>query len=110
MTQAPSMPLFCGDYLKDTPDLTPEEHGSYLLILMYTWANGCTPMPDDDERIARRLRVSKERWVKKIRPSIEPFFDLSGGTWRSPRLEKEWKYVADYRAKQSKKGKASAEN
>lgn len=109
MSQAPSMPLFCGDYLKDTADLTPEEHGAYLLILMYTWANGCKPMPDDDERIARRLRISKDRWAKKIRPTLEPFFDLSGGSWRSPRLEREWEYVSGYITKQSEKGKASAE-
>lgn len=104
MSKAPAMPLFCGDYLKDTPDLTPEEHGCYLLLLMYTWSNGCKPIPDDDDRIARRLRITKERWLKRIRPVLAPMFDLSGGTWRSPRLEKEWAYVQEKIAAQRANG------
>lgn len=95
MSKAPSMPLFCGDYLKDTPDLSLEEHGAYLLLLMYTWSNGCRPLPDDDDRIARRLRITKERWQKKLRPVLAPLFDLADGSWRSPRLEKEWSYVQE---------------
>jgi uncharacterized protein YdaU (DUF1376 family) len=95
MSKAPAMPLFCGDYLKDTPDLSLEEHGAYLLLLMYTWANGCKPLPDDDDRLARRLRVTRERWQKKLRPVLEPLFDLTDGTWRSHRLEKEWAYVQE---------------
>lgn len=90
---APSMPLFCGDYLKDTTDLTLEEHGAFLMILMITWAQGGRPLPDDDARMATRLRITKERWVKKIRPVLAPLFDLSGGTWRNERLEREWNYV-----------------
>ena len=95
MSKAPSLPLFCGDYLKDTPDLSLEEHGAYLMLLMYTWSNGCRPLPDDDDRIARRLRITKERWVKRLRPILAPLFDLSDGNWRSPRLEKEWAYVQE---------------
>lgn len=109
MSQAPSMPLFCGDYISDTQHFTLEQHGAYLMLLMVTWRNNGQPLPDDDDLICRYLHVGKDRWIKKIRPAIEPKFDLSEGTWRSVRLEKEWKYVAASRALQSEKGKKSAQ-
>jgi uncharacterized protein YdaU (DUF1376 family) len=91
----PSMPLFCGDYLKDTTDLTLEEHGAYLMILMITWATGGKPLLDDDARMAKRLSIAKDRWANKLKPVLAQFFDLSGGTWRNQRLEKEWNYVQE---------------
>lgn len=95
MSSVPHMPLFCGDYLADTFDLTTEQHGAYLLILMQTWRRNAKAFPDDDTVLARACRCTPGRFRKAIRPVLEPFFDLSGGTWRSARLEKEWAYVAE---------------
>jgi uncharacterized protein YdaU (DUF1376 family) len=93
MSSAPYMPFFCGDYLKDTTDLGLEEHGAYLMILINTWAKGGKPLPDDDARMAKRLGVTKDRWAKRLKPVLAPFFDLSGGTWRNERLEAEWDHA-----------------
>jgi uncharacterized protein YdaU (DUF1376 family) len=93
MSQAPSMPLFCGDYMSDTYHFNLEQHGAYLLLLMITWRNNGQPLPDNDDLICQYLHVGKDRWVKKIRPVLEPKFDLSEGVWRSVRLEKEWNFV-----------------
>jgi uncharacterized protein YdaU (DUF1376 family) len=87
------MPLFCGDYLADTKHLTLEQHGAYLLLLMITWRNNGKALQDNDDLICRYLGTNKDRWVKKVRPALEPLFDLSEGTWRSARLEKEWNFV-----------------
>jgi uncharacterized protein YdaU (DUF1376 family) len=95
MTCAPSMPLFCGDYLADTKHLTLEQHGAYMLLLMITWRNNGRALPDDDDLLARYLAITKDRWQKKIKPALAPLFDLSGGTWRSLRLEHEWQYVQE---------------
>lgn len=94
MTAAPSMPLFCGDYIADTTRLTMEQSGAYLQILMVTWRQNCRPLPDDDGELARVCRMTPGRFRDRIRPKIEQFFDLSGGFWRNHRLEKEWVYVA----------------
>lgn len=93
MSKAPAMPLFCGDYLAATVGLSLEQSGAFLHILMAIWASGGKPIADDDEFLARICRVTRDRWQKKIRPALAPLFDLSGGTWRNERLEREWTYV-----------------
>jgi uncharacterized protein YdaU (DUF1376 family) len=100
----PSMPLFCGDYLADTKHLTLEQHGAYCLLLMITWRNSGRALPDDDTLLSRYLSITKDRWQKKIRPALEPLFDLSGGTWRSTRLDREWDYVQRKIAAQRENG------
>jgi uncharacterized protein YdaU (DUF1376 family) len=106
MSQAPAMPLFCGDYLADTAHLSLEEHGAYLKLLMLTWRNNGEALPDDDVRIARMLGVSVRHWKEKLRPVLAPFFDLVENRWRQKRLEKEWKFVSGQRQKQVTKAKA----
>jgi uncharacterized protein YdaU (DUF1376 family) len=108
MSQAPSMPVFTDALIGDTTHLSMEEFGAYLMILFVTWRNNGQPLPDDDKRLARICRMSEKKW-SAIRPTISEFFDLSEGVWRQKRLEKEWKYVSEQRAKQSEKGKKSAQ-
>jgi uncharacterized protein YdaU (DUF1376 family) len=93
MSKAPSMPLFCGDYLADTKHLTLEQHGAYLILLMVTWRNDGQAIADNPDLISRYLGCSRDRWMKRIRPALVPMFDLSAGTWRSARLEREWGFV-----------------
>ncbi len=93
MSQAPAMPLFCDAYLADTMHLTLEEHGAYLKLLMIIWRNNGAPLPDDDARLAQMLNVPLPRWRNKLRPILAGFFDLSQGTWRQKRLEKEWIFL-----------------
>lgn len=99
------MPVFPDALIGDTTDLSIEEFGAYVMILMVTWRNNGRPLADDPVRMARICRLSEKRWAEKVRPVISRFFDLSEGTWRQARLEKEWNYVANQRAIQSEKGK-----
>lgn len=104
MSKAPALPLFCGDYLAATVGLSLEQSGAFLHILMAIWAGGGKPIADDDEFLARICRVTRERWQKKLRPALAPLFDLSNGTWRNVRLEKEWEYVQQRIAAQRANG------
>jgi uncharacterized protein YdaU (DUF1376 family) len=57
----PYMPLYVGDYLKDTRDLTAEQHGAYLLLLMDMWnRNGA--LPNNAKVLARITGISPKRW------------------------------------------------
>lgn len=109
MSKAPSMPVFPDALIGDTTDLSMEEFGAYCMILFVTWRNNGQALQDDHTRMARVCRVSERRWANELRPVLARFFDLTGGTWRQLRLEKEWDFVAKKTACQSEKGKRSAE-
>jgi len=92
MSQAPYMPVFTDALLGDTLHLSAEEFGAYCLILFSTWQNNGQALPDDNTELARVCRVSRQKWVM-LRPKLTRHFDLSSGSWRQKRLEKEWSRV-----------------
>ena len=94
--------MFCSDFFSKTDHLTNEEQWAYAKLLMKTWVRNCRPFPDSDADLARVLGMTVKRW-RKVRPRVEIFFDLSGGTWRQPRLEEVFRFVAD-------RGKTSRSN
>ena len=96
------MPLYIGDYLRDTSRLTTEQHGAYLLLMMDYYINGC--LPDDDLVLAGIARLGETKW-KKLRPAIEPFFIIKNGVWWQGRIEKEMDKAAKMRASSAENGK-----
>ncbi|WP_116082070.1 DUF1376 domain-containing protein [Tropicimonas sp. IMCC34011] len=87
MSEQPFMQLYVGDYLADTLDLTTEEHGAYLLLLMTMWRhNG--KLPNDHRKLARIARVHPPKW-KRVWAGIEHFFVVSGDVVTNRRLAKE---------------------
>ena len=72
----PWMPMYWRDYLVDTPHLTLEQHGAYLLLIAYYWTHGCLP-PRGGGKMARVLRVTHQQ-LPSIWQAIAPFFDENG--------------------------------
>ena len=113
MADFPSMPLWTDAYLGDSYDLTTEQHGAYLLLLMRAWRMGGV-LPDDDTVLARVCKVGLRKWQNKIRKTVlERFFRLVNGAWSQKRLTKELEYVRSAQRsnpeKQSSRGKVRAE-
>ena len=79
----PWMPLYIGDYLRDTRHLNAAEHGAYLLLIMQYWTSGS--LPDDDQRLARIACMTEREW-HAAKPIIAEFFDEG---WKHPRIEQE---------------------
>ncbi|MBU8540214.1 YdaU family protein [Falsiroseomonas tokyonensis] len=79
------MPLYIGDYLRDTGHLTGAEHGAYLLLLMQAWTRG-GGLPTDDERLRHLARMDRREWAK-ARPAVLAFFYEDGGALRNRRME-----------------------
>jgi uncharacterized protein YdaU (DUF1376 family) len=65
------MPLYIGDYKRDTAHLSTLEHGAYFLLIMHYWEKG--PLPNDDIRLARIAGVSLKQW-SSLREGVISFF------------------------------------
>jgi uncharacterized protein YdaU (DUF1376 family) len=77
------MPLYVGDYLRDTRDLNTLQHGAYLLLIMHYWQHDA--LPSDDARLAAITGLSVAQW-RRIREPVQAKF--SDG-WRHKRIEAE---------------------
>jgi uncharacterized protein YdaU (DUF1376 family) len=77
------MPLYVGDYLRDTRDLNTLQHGAYLLLIMHYWQHDA--LPGDDARLAAITGLSVAQW-RRIREPVQAKF--SDG-WRHKRIEAE---------------------
>ncbi|MCP3683901.1 MAG: DUF1376 domain-containing protein [bacterium] len=79
------MPIYLGDYLKDTRHLSTTEHGAYFLILMELWNNKGFAEID---RLPRITLLDEENF-QKIWKNIEEFFHKKGDKISQKRLSKE---------------------
>jgi len=99
----PWMPLYVGDYLRDTQHLSTEEHGAYLLLLMECWNRGGA-LPGEDGQLARIARLSPTKW-RRVRDTLSGFFQICENSWSHSRISAELKISAD----KSEKAAASAD-
>lgn len=100
------MPLYIGDYLRDTSRLTTEGHGAYLLLIFDYWASG-KPLPDDDSQLAAVTRLAVTRW-KALRPVVAGFFQIGDGLWHHKRIDSELQSAADNTSKRAAAGRRGA--
>ena len=100
------MPLYWGDYLKDTGRLTTEGHGAYLLLIADYWTSGAA-LPDDDAQLAAIARLPPARW-RQLRRVLEHFFEIADGFWRHRRIDRELELATLLITERSAAGKAGA--
>lgn len=104
------MPLYVADYVADTPYLTTEQHGAYLLLLMAYWRNG--PPPDNDAILASLVKMAPDAW-SIARAVLVRYFEVCEGFWIHKRVEVEMEKAKRNRAtahdKASKAAKAKWE-
>lgn len=77
------MPLYVGDYLRDTQHLSAEEHGAYLLLIMHYWTHGS--LPQDEKFLQKISQLSGYKWQKYF----ENISGLFGPGWTHKRIEAE---------------------
>lgn len=80
-------PFFVGDYLAETQRLTYEGKGVYVGLLC-AYCHSQTPLPDDDEQLARLTGLPIQKW-RKLRNDIAPIFTIAHGVWTLPRLDEQ---------------------
>lgn len=107
MAEFPAMRLWTDSYLADTTHLTTIEHGAYLLLLMAAWRGKSHTLPNDDKLLAKYSRLHIRQW-RRIRPTLEPFFQIEGGLWLNGRLLDEIASIRQQVAQRSDAGRRSA--
>jgi uncharacterized protein YdaU (DUF1376 family) len=80
------MPIYIGDYLRDTMGLTAQEHGCYLLLMMHYWTEKCLTDNIDELLIITRLNEKSRSVLEKI---LSRYFQHDGNCFRQKRIEKE---------------------
>lgn len=90
----PWMPLYIADYLTDTVDLSPDQHGTYIVLLLLAWRQKGV-LPNDMKMLKRMLAgcmsdMHGNRFNRLVPPILKRFFYLGeDGQWHQMRLEKE---------------------
>lgn len=106
----PFMRFWPSDYLADTGDLTVEQHGAYMLVLMHMWMAGGT-LPDDDTKNARRLGVTLKQW-QRYKADLAPLLTTYGPDGdrklTQKRLQMELNVATENSARQAAKAKKAA--
>lgn len=90
----PWMPLYVADYLSDTDDLSTEETGVYLLMLMIAWRRQDSAIPDDMKALKRALSacvtdMHGNRFNRVVPKILARFWTLENGQYRQKRLQNE---------------------
>jgi uncharacterized protein YdaU (DUF1376 family) len=108
MADFPAVPFYMDAYLADTTHLTTEEHGAYLLLLFATWRSPDCSLKDDDTFLAQVAKVSLDRWNKRLKPVMLPFWQVKDGRWTQKKqqsVREKLGVIAEKRAKAARQGR-----
>lgn len=98
----PYLPLYIGDYLRDTGYLTLEQHGAYFMLLMRLWSAGGS-LPSDEAKLSRIAGVSVKKW-RPIWADLAAFFEQKNGQITHKRITAELEKAGTLRAKRAAAG------
>lgn len=102
------MPIYWGDYVRDTGHLNNAGHGAYLMLIKHYWNTG-EPLTDDDNELWRIACCdSKKEWMK-LRPKIVRLFIFDHGKLRHKRIEAELTRACAITSAKAEAGKKGAE-
>ena len=87
----PMQPWFPDTHIADTALLNLEEQGAYRLLLDHMWISGGV-LEDNDKSIARRLRVSTQKW-QKLKQKLATYLMFCEGNITQKRLLDDYENV-----------------
>lgn len=101
------LPLYTGDYLRDTRHLTPTRHGIYLLLLMHCWDQK-GPVPLDEQEAAGIANCRSADEIDALRYVLGRYFvKLEDGHYNK-RMSEEVSRAENLSDLRSKAGQKSA--
>lgn len=105
--KAPAFQFYPKEFLTDgnVAGMSLQERGAYITLICLCWQEGSLPV--ERSRLANMVGL-EPRVFSRIWTHIAPCFRERGGRLVHPRLEKEREKQAEYRRRQSDKGKLGA--
>lgn len=82
------LPLYTGDYIRDTRHLTPQKHGIYLLLLMHCWDQK-GPAPLDEQECAGIANCRSADEIESLRYVLSKYFTKMDDGWYNLRMQGE---------------------
>lgn len=103
--KSPAFQFYPKDFMAGTATMSLQEVGAYMRLLCYAWDAGSVPNdPNERARICGCSKAQERELFKKVGKK----FFLQDDAFFNERLEEERRKQAEYRRRQSDKGKASA--
>lgn len=103
--KSPAFQFYAKDFLTGTASMSLVERGAYVTLLAYEWDAGSVP---DSARDRARILGCTAAQERAVWSALVKKFVLRGDAYVNERLEEERAKQAEYRRRQSDKGKASA--
>lgn len=107
MSKRPWMAFYVRDYLANTPLLSLEEHGAYLLLMCHYWEHGHLPASAGLLHKVCRCTTDAERG--SCDTVVSQYFTLDGDVLRHERIDEELEKVVQISEKRVKAAKKSHE-
>src|SRR5262245_43623977 len=91
----------------DSTHPTGQASGACRLLLIAARRSACHSLPDDDERLARRARLSLRTW-RALKPAVMALWTLADGRWRPkrPNAERAVERLRDIVRRNGRRGRA----
>lgn len=100
------MPIYCGDWLKDTSHLSQGQHGAYFLLIVHYWQHGALRADSKQcYRIAMAFTAEERDNVDFV---LSEFFKLTNGNLIQKRVEKELALALEKKEKAVSKAQKAA--
>lgn len=99
------MPVYTGDYLRDTQHLSMSEHGCYLKLLMHCWDQK-GPAPLDERKLCGIVNARSSDEILALRRVLEEFFTKMDDGWYNHRMQREIERSENISKARSTAGKA----
>lgn len=87
------LPLYTGDYLRDTQHLSCAEHGIYLKLLIHCWDQQ-GPVPLDERKLFGIVNARSSDEIEAMRRVLSEFFVQMDDGWYNKRMQQELERAA----------------
>jgi len=105
MAQFPGLLLWTDAWIADTVHLSRHERGIYIDLLVLMWRTPGCRVPNDNNWLAKHMRMSAKEVSTELRPIIEEFCQSAGNYLCQKRLQKEFVRAFRHSEKQAARAK-----